>query len=923
MSFSLRTTSSHSSNNTNYETNFLTQQQENPHPQHQQQQSDQLHLKNYNDFLYRDDYILQQLSNRIKYNQLKYGLNGGGGKSSQILLSEILNGDIHECNSRDSNDGDDVNVGFYGNISNNSSSKGSNYNGEGLQLGFESNFRNKNHKSKSSNHGHVSSQGNDINHIEQNKSQINETRPPTHDIPDELIQIFQEFENDKLTRQRPGSRLNSGSSSRSSNRPKSNGGVIFNVIDDETEEEDRPNSDQKQYYTHDDEDDEVEYITSANTISPEIYINGYMKFIINSSQINSPNEEQLQNQNQPNNPQTISKNNSLVSISNSIATSNDEIELLESPKIDLTHDQIIELFEETCKEIDEWKQTSFNLANNKLNFKSTNYHQQLLQQQYQLQQQHLQQQRIKLISQDDYNVDKNCNLKSQNNYSNEHINEIGGGNNNELKNKLVDDLYCDDTNEFDDSSIDFERKIRKNPGFVKKVNTFYFNNNNNNHSSNNVNETSQIIEDLKNKSFHSNAILIGSSTKRSSSTSSEVSNLSFELQNLNSNSSTTSPLEKLTHQIIESPKTSTPVRLDKTIDLVDENTSTSNKLTQSAISKKRREKQKIPRRPYFGYNNFNDESQFQFQSQPQPQPNSSKNKNIFRVGSAIDFKSFKIESKPDYETSKNLSLQSSKIPNKFHCIQLNDKLIEPLYNSKTCKIHRILYIRDDFDIIFNNYQSEKELTQVNSNSNSKYRLSKNVNFKKSSYESQYILTKIDQKTSKPDNTTRSGLCPYCETIEFFGLKNSSYGNHLAYKHGILTNGKSIPDPKFFGIYKFKKGEYDEPEKKKRKTNAHILERQGVLCTCCWQILEVNCTSRSSVLGHYLRHYRDSHVGYKKEFKNGQLKNYIDLNEFKIVDNGNGCDNVNNSSQADSATAETNSQIINDPDILNFINRWKE
>ena len=37
------------------------------------------------------------------------------------------------------------------------------------------------------------------------------------------------------------------------------------------------------------------------------------------------------------------------------------------------------------------------------------------------------------------------------------------------------------------------------------------------------------------------------------------------------------------------------------------------------------------------------------------------------------------------------------------------------------------------------------------------------------------------------------------------------------------------------------------QKRKRRTNAHILEREGVLCTNCWQILEVNCTSRSSVL----------------------------------------------------------------------------
>lgn len=103
----------------------------------------------------------------------------------------------------------------------------------------------------------------------------------------------------------------------------------------------------------------------------------------------------------------------------------------------------------------------------------------------------------------------------------------------------------------------------------------------------------------------------------------------------------------------------------------------------------------------------------------------------------------------------------------------------------------------------------------------------------------------------------------------------------------------VPDPKYHGLYQFKKGEYDEPEKKKRKTNAHMLEREGVLCTDCWQILEVNCTSRSSILGHYLRHYRDSHVGYKKENK------------------------------PEENSDEREDELLNDPVVLEFISQWKQ
>ncbi|CAI5760169.1 unnamed protein product [Candida verbasci] len=261
-------------------------------------------------------------------------------------------------------------------------------------------------------------------------------------------------------------------------------------------------------------------------------------------------------------------------------------------------------------------------------------------------------------------------------------------------------------------------------------------------------------------------------------------------------------------------------------------------------------------------------------------PNSPK-KSTINQNLGFDFSKLNILSYPDYSYSKNLSIDLGKIPNKLQCESLLLKLIEPINDQSVVKMDRTLFLRDQLHCYkFPNFE-----------------ITKNSNFKKTAYESQYILTKL-KPNNLPDNSTRAGLCPYCESIEFFGLKNSSYGNHLAYKHGILTNGNLIPNPKFYGRYKFKKGEYDEPEKKKRRTNAHLLERLGVLCTSCWQILEVNCTSRSSVLGHYLRHYRDSHVGNKKE------------------------NNSNNNNNNNDDDGYYNDQSLIDCTVMEFIEKWK-
>ncbi|KAI5970764.1 hypothetical protein CANMA_000183 [Candida margitis] len=570
------------------------------------------------------------------------------------------------------------------------------------------------------------------------------------------------------------------------------------------------NNDIKTPHNVDDEDDlYYDYYdhgfdaTSSDTISPESCMNGYMKFIIDSSQA----------------PTTFDFNEPFeASKSNSTSSRVDDLVSVPSPKQELTHDQVIRLFEETCKEIDEWKSNSeFDSCYNRVRLHP-----------------------IRTINgySSGFNTITNGKYETNSGEGLSPVDEtlkaspktsfLDNGNNPVVKfnpaesdgqppplifhNDSFDDYEDQDEEDEDDDGqankdSDYTHKASL-PAFVKGANS---------------------------------ATTILSPTKRSSSVSSlksDQSHLSFNQAQLNISSTSSSPLEKSNN----SSGTSTP-------------------------GSRRRGKNRIK-----CINSSNSQKSLQ--------------KNLFKNPSSvpkIDFSQIAVESTPDVEYSKSLSSVSAKVPSPFHCSQLIEKLIAPLFDTHTCSIQRTLYLRNNFDVIFAKQGLQGE-----------YDLSYNTNFKKTSYEAQFILTRVDPKNGKPDNTTRAGLCPYCESIEFFGLKNSSYGNHLAYKHGILTNGKSVPDPKYYGLYQFKKGEYDEPEKKKRKTNAHMLEREGVLCTDCWQILEVNCTSRSSILGHYLRHYRDSHVGYKKD-------NKLDSNDINQMDD---------------------EGLDDDPDVLEFISQWQ-
>lgn len=144
----------------------------------------------------------------------------------------------------------------------------------------------------------------------------------------------------------------------------------------------------------------------------------------------------------------------------------------------------------------------------------------------------------------------------------------------------------------------------------------------------------------------------------------------------------------------------------------------------------------------------------------------------------------------------------------------------------------------------------------------KVRYIRNSNFGRTPYEAEYYLYQVDNK-GQLINHTRHGLCPYCPEVLFFKLKNSAYGNHLGNIHGIRTNGSLFPDPILPGIYLMAKSEFVETE---RKTLAKERATAGVVCQACYTIQEMQCTLRSTDLGHYLRHYRDNHVKCKSRSK---------------------------------------------------------
>lgn len=103
-------------------------------------------------------------------------------------------------------------------------------------------------------------------------------------------------------------------------------------------------------------------------------------------------------------------------------------------------------------------------------------------------------------------------------------------------------------------------------------------------------------------------------------------------------------------------------------------------------------------------------------------------------------------------------------------------------------------------------------------------------------------TKSGIKTKLPINHTRCGLCPFCDEIRFFEFRNSAYGQHLAFHHGIGTDSYLTPDP------------FPRPHSPKSK-------HKFVTCPACYDTVPVaksSTTVKEQPLYTYLRHFKDCH-----------------------------------------------------------------
>ncbi|KAM9901460.1 hypothetical protein OXX79_004536 [Metschnikowia pulcherrima] len=124
------------------------------------------------------------------------------------------------------------------------------------------------------------------------------------------------------------------------------------------------------------------------------------------------------------------------------------------------------------------------------------------------------------------------------------------------------------------------------------------------------------------------------------------------------------------------------------------------------------------------------------------------------------------------------------------------------------------------------------------------------------YQQEFTRVELDPTTGMPIMETRSGLCCYCEDLQFYELKNSCYSQHMSHSHGVYTDNSLAPDAIIPGNYNLSKKFTPA-----RKTIPHARDRPGVVCPACLDVVEIRCwksTSEKKPLSNYLRHFKDQH-----------------------------------------------------------------
>ncbi|CAK7902484.1 hypothetical protein CAAN1_07S03048 [[Candida] anglica] len=137
------------------------------------------------------------------------------------------------------------------------------------------------------------------------------------------------------------------------------------------------------------------------------------------------------------------------------------------------------------------------------------------------------------------------------------------------------------------------------------------------------------------------------------------------------------------------------------------------------------------------------------------------------------------------------------------------------------------------------------------------------------YEPEFICYLVDPENGLALNSTRCGLCAYCEECHFRNFKTSTFLQHYQLHHGIHTDNYLTPNPSHYGDYLTKKDKNLDG----RKTHAHEQEHTGVVCPICYEVVETECSKATidKPLTAYLRHFRDNHR--KSRYRGDRTKYY--------------------------------------------------
>ncbi|CAG88498.2 DEHA2E21186p [Debaryomyces hansenii CBS767] len=109
------------------------------------------------------------------------------------------------------------------------------------------------------------------------------------------------------------------------------------------------------------------------------------------------------------------------------------------------------------------------------------------------------------------------------------------------------------------------------------------------------------------------------------------------------------------------------------------------------------------------------------------------------------------------------------------------------------------------------------------------------------YRTEFLRYSKDQR-GEINLYSKCGLCPFCPCIVFKNMETVDYYDHLSLLHGITRHNSLVPNPRYFGLYKFVK-------------DGVVYHHQGVTCTICGDVLKIN---NSKSLYNYMKHYRDKH-----------------------------------------------------------------